>query len=49
MNFISDSVPAPYKISSPFPVGPTSPLFHQAKPMIQPKLRLRSEDELVRS
>ena len=49
MNFVSDSVPAPFKISSPFPVLPTSPLFQQARPAIQPKLSLRHKQTLVLS
>ena len=29
MNFVSDNVPALYKISSPFNVGPQSPLYER--------------------
>ena len=44
MNFVSDNVRAPYKISSPFAVSQTSPLFFNQQPMgiIQPKSRLRN-------
>ena len=52
MNFVSDNVPAPYKISSPFAVSHTSPLFFNQQPMgiIQPKSRLRnSQSRMISS
>lgn len=43
MNFVSDNVPAPFKINSPFPVEPSSPLYDRANQSIQPKLKLRAQ------
>ena len=38
MNFVTENVPAPFKIKSPFPVSPTSPLYDKADPKLSQNL-----------
>jgi len=41
MNFVSDNVPAPFKITSPFPVSPDSPLYINQSPAVDSSLLFR--------
>ena len=44
MNFVTDNIPAPFKITSPFPEPVTSPLHSNSRPMtfLSPKLASKS-------